>query len=169
MNETQFEKDLSLDLENLETEAVCQPELYFKYCSLAREAQEAFQMAKLDLSITEAQLAQKIRENPKAFGLTKTTETAIKEAIILHPKYREAYQNMVKARGESDILGKAEQAMDQRKRMIESLVQLYGREYFSGPDIAHTPKVFNQQIRKKKGEILDETMKRKVRKRKSRD
>jgi len=168
MNNNEFEKDLNIDLENLEAEAIVQPELYFKYCSLAREAREAYDMSKLHLNVVEAKLSRKIREKPRMFGVTKVIENAIKEAILIHPKYESAYRDMVRAKSEADILGKAENAMEMRKRMLELLVQLYSREYFSGPKIAHTPEVFWDQIKKKKGEKLHEEMTKRSRRRKKR-
>jgi len=167
MIKNDFEKDLSIDIENLDVEATLQPELFFKYASLAKEAREKYDLAKMKLNITEAELARKIRERPRAFGVVKITESSIKEAAIVHPEYRTAYKKMVKARSESDLLYRAQEAMDQRKRMLELLVQLHGREYFSGPSIPHTPEQFWSQIKKKKGEKTHAKMiKRRGKKRK---
>lgn len=169
MENDEFEKDLNIDMENLDAEAVLQPELYYKYASLAVQAREEYDLAKLHLSVVEAKLSQKIREKPRMFGLAKVTENSIKNTITTHPKYESAYMVMVQARSKSDLLSKAEMAMDTRKRSLEILVQLFSRDYFSGPKIAHTPQVFWNQIKKKKGEKLNEQMKMRVRKRKNCD
>jgi len=167
MEENDFQKDLEIDIENLEVEACLQAELFFKWSKIARDAREAYDRAKLHLDITEASLAREIRENPKQHGIKgRLTEGSIQETIKTNKVYTAAVNNYIQARGESDILARAVAAMDQRKRMIEILVQLHTGEYFAGPDIPHTPKEFNQMIKQKKGEKTHEKMVGKTRTRK---
>ena len=151
MNKNEFEKDLNIDMENLDVEATLQPELFFKYASLAKKARERYDLAKMKLNIIEAELARKVREAPRRFGVIKITESSIKEAVLSHPEYRTAYKKMIRTRSTADLLNKAQEAMDQRKRMLELLVQLHGREYFAGPSVPHTPEQFWKQIKEKKG------------------
>jgi len=139
MNKTEFEKDLEIDIENLEVEACLQPELYFKYSSLAKDARRFYDIAKFKLSVKEAELARRARAKPAAFGLSKTTDPA--------------------------ILNKAQEAMEQRKRMLELLVTLHGREYFAGPNTPHSPDYFWKKIKEKKGEETNEKLIQRSRKR----
>ena len=166
MNKSEFEKDLEIDIDNLEVEAMRQPELYFKYSSLAQEAREEFDLAKMNLGITEAELSRKVRLKPKAFGMIKLTEPSIKEAVATHPEQISAYKKMIKARSEADLLNKAQEAMEQRKRMLELLVTLLGREYFAGPSMPHTSTELWNQVKKKKGEETQKKMVKRTRKRK---
>jgi hypothetical protein len=166
MDKEEFEKDLEIDIENLDVEATLQPELYFKYSVLTKEARERYDLYKMKLSITEAELSKRARLKPKAFGITKVTEGSIKEAVTIHPEHRSAYKKMIKAKNESELLYRAQEAMEQRKRMLELLVQLHGREYFAGPSIPHTPEHFRKYVKRKKGEKADAEMKKRVKKRK---
>jgi len=166
MKRSEFEKDLEIDIESLDAEATIQPELFFKYASMARDARENYDLAKMQLNIIEAELARKVREAPAAFGVAKVTEASIKEAVLVHPRYKAAYENMVQTRSEADLLNKAQETMDQRKRMLELLVQLHGREYFAGPSVPHTPEQFWKSVRKKKGEKTHAKMIKRGRKRK---
>lgn len=171
MKENEFKRDLAIDPENLEAEAATQPELYFKYASLAREAREEQDKAKLNFELCSATLSQQVRTNPGGYGIRKPTEGSITEAVKAQAEYEVAYKDFIKAKSEADILLKAQEAMDQRKRMIELLVQLYSREYFAGPSMPHSPEQFWDEIKKKKGEKTHEKMvkrtKKKIRRRKT--
>ncbi len=166
MNKSEFEKDLEIDIENLDVEVCLQPELYFKYASLAKEAREDFDLAKMKLGVIEAELAQKVRLKPADFGVVKVTDASVREAIAVNPQHRVVYKAMIQARYKADLVNEAQNSMEQRKRMLEMLVQLFGREYFAGPSMPHTPAEFYRQIKKKKGEETDEAMISRARKRK---
>jgi len=163
-----FEKDLEIDVMNLDVEAMRQPELYFKYSTLAKEAREKFDMMKMKLNVTESELAQKARLKPRAFGLTKVTEGAVSEAVKLHPRYQSVYKKMIQAKNEADLMYHAQEALNQKKRMIELLVKLHGSEYFSGPSVPHTPQELWKKVKQKRGRKTHEKMVTKTRKRKSR-
>lgn len=165
MEQNEFKQDLKIDIENLDVEATVQAELYFKWASLAREAREEMDMAKLNLEITEAKLSKKVREKPAEFGVRKVTEGSISIAVKTHPDYAEAYKDHIKAKSEYEILIKAEQAMEQKKRSIELLVQLHGREYFAGPNAPHTPGELWKKVKEKKGEELQNEMVSRTKKR----
>ncbi|MHA1345031.1 MAG: hypothetical protein ACTSO3_01390 [Candidatus Heimdallarchaeaceae archaeon] len=166
MNKNEFEKDSEIDIENLEVEACLQPELYFKYSSLTQKARKKYEIYKFKLSVKEAELARRARGKPAAFNITKVTDNAIREAVTTHVEYKIAYKRMINARYEADLLNKAQESMEQRKRMLELLVQLHGREYFSGPSTPHSPDYFWNKVKKKKGEKTNEKMIKQSRKRK---
>ena len=166
MERNEFKDDLEIDIENLEVEATLQPELYFKYSLMAKEAREKFDLLKMKLSITESELSKKARLKPADFGIRKTTEGAIKDGVTTHPLYRTVFKRMIRAKNEAELMNCAQEAMNQRKRMLELLVQLHGREYFAGPSLPHTPKEFWERIKKKKGEQIHEKMISKIKKRK---
>jgi hypothetical protein len=166
MNKNEFEEDLRIDPESLDAEAVMQPELYFKWAEKTKVGRELADRAKMRLDITEARLKRNCREHPSRFGVAKVTENAIIEAVHSHDEYEEAYIRYIETRGESDLLYKAQEAMEQRKRMLELLVQLHGREYFAGPSSPRTPTQFWGEINKRREKKTHEKMVKKVRKRK---
>jgi len=165
MEQNEFKQDLKIDIESLDVEATVQAELYFKWASLASEAREAMDMAKLNLEITEAKLSAKVRQKPAEFGVRKVTEGSIAIAVKTHPDYDAAYKEHIQAKSEYDILYKAQEAMEQKKRSIELLVQLHGREYFAGPSVPHTPQELWKEVEKKKGEKLQNEMVSRTKKR----
>lgn len=166
MEENEFKTDLEIDIESLETEAVVQPELYFKWAKLAVETKENADRAKMFLDVVYSELAKKVRTSPADFGLKKITEGTVTETVKSHPEYQSALENMIQAKAESEIHYKAQEAMEQRKRMLELLVQLHSREYFAGPSIPHTPDEFWKEIKKKKGEKTKKKMVRRAKKHK---
>jgi hypothetical protein len=128
MNEKQFKKDLKIDIKNLEKEAALQPELYFKWMSLAAKANEAYENAKLELDTTEAKISRAIREKPSSFGVRgRLTEARILGVVKEHPKYQEAYKEYLKALSEQYIFNKVQEALHQRKEMIKALLQTKGK------------------------------------------
>ena len=166
MQENEFKEDLKIDPENLDAEACVQPELYFKWASLAKDAREEMDMAKFNLEITESELSKTVREKPAAFGVRKITEGSIAIAVKTHPDYQSAYKYYIKTKSEFDIMNKAQEAMEQRKRSIELLVQLHSREYFSGPSVPHTPADLWKKVKEKKGEEVQKEMVSRTKKRK---
>jgi len=170
MKENEFKKDLAIDPENLDAEACIQPELYFKYAQLATEARKAQDEAKLNFDLAEVTLSQQVRTSPGNYGIRKITEGAITEAVKAQPEYEVAYQKFIQAKAEADILYKAQESLEQRKRMIELLVQLHSREYFAGPSVPHTVGELYMEVKKRKEKKTHDKMiersKKKIRKRK---
>lgn len=132
-DKNEFEKDRSIDPGQLDLECTQQPDLFFKWAERAVEAKKALDNAKFNLEVLEANLAIKIRRNPINYSLHKLTDTGVKTAIQNHPRYKEAYGRYLDIKGDSLLLDKAVEAMEQKKRMLEVLITLHGQEYFAGP------------------------------------
>jgi hypothetical protein len=133
MNE--FDKDLQIDVHQLDVEAAMQGELFFKWAERSAEATKARDRAKLALDVLEAELDSTIRQSPEEYGLSKVTEGAIQSAIKQIEEWQKAQKDYIEARSESALTDHAVSAMEQRKRMIEVLVTLHGQEYFAGPSV----------------------------------
>jgi len=166
MKKNEFEKDLEIDIDNLEVEAMMQPGLYFKYASLASEAKRKADLSKMNLGILEADLAKRARLKPKHFGINKITNDSIKEAVASHVEYKIQMKKMIISRSRADLVNKAQEAFEQRKRMIEMLITLQGRDYFASPNAPHTSGQINKNIKEKKGKKAHENVVKKLRKRK---
>ena len=166
MAKNEFQKDIEIDLENLEVMATMQPELYFKYSSAYAEAKAEADHAKLQLQIMEAKLCRKARANPSAMGVHKVTNESIKEAVHVHPNYVSKYKKWIDATERQQKCFAAQNAMEHKKRMIEVDVQLQGREYFASPSKPHTPEQFKKRIAERRKEKTHEKMVKKIRKRK---
>jgi len=164
MEENDFAEDLKIDLESLEVETALQPELYFKWARIVREAREEWDTAKLNLDVVESKLSQMIREKPSAFGVTKITEGSIKEAVKVHPNYEEAFKKCSKARGEHDLLLDAKESLRQRSKKLSDLVELHLGEYFAGSSSPHTPEEYREKVKEKRGAQTNEKMVKRTRK-----
>lgn len=130
-----FEKDRTIDPNQLDIEAARQGELFFKWAERAVEARGETDRLKLYLDTIEAKLQLSCREKPENFGLVKTTEASISAAIKIHDSYQEAFLKYIKAKETQALLERAVDTMEQKKRMIEVLVTLHGQQYFAGPSV----------------------------------
>lgn len=94
-----FKKDLSIgdkDLESMIAETF--DELIPKYVEEYIRRLGDYERQKVDLKIEEARLSIDVRENPMAYGLTKTTEKALEEAVDANPKLEKLRSKLVSAK-----------------------------------------------------------------------
>jgi len=131
----EFEKEKSIDPQQLDLECVRQTDLFFKYAHQSVDAQVEVDRAKMRLEVVEAGLELAIRKDPEQFGLIKPTESAIKAAVRLDNKYSNALERYINAKREAKLLEIAVDTMDQKKRMLENLITLHGQQYFAGPSV----------------------------------
>ena len=133
MNE--YEKDTSIDDSALDVEWLQQASLTIKYCQIEAQARRDMDQAKQNLDIVEAELDQAIRTDPDAYSLPKVTESAIKAAILLDDKYKEAQEEYHQAQYELNMAQAAVRAIYAKKDALENLVRLHGQQYFAGPSV----------------------------------
>ncbi len=98
-----------------------------------KHADAIFEMdeAKSKLAVVEAELGREMRNDPEEFDLgKKATEAAIKGTIPLHSKHQVATRNLNEAKHAAKILEAAVEGIEHRKRALEKLVDLHGRDYF---------------------------------------
>jgi len=132
-----YEKDIEIDESALDVEWLKQPSLMYTYSkNLARRRKELDE-AKQNLDVAKAEADKEIRTNPTKFGLEKTTDAVVTNAILIHPDYKEAYTTYLEAKFEVDIAQSAVNAFEQRKAALENLVRLHGQQYFAGPKVPH--------------------------------
>lgn len=134
-NKIDPERDFQIDENNLDSEWIGQPRLYFRYASGVADARRDLDECKSDLEVTKAELYRKISgcEDPAVYGLKKTTEAAIASAIVEQDSCREAQGAVVEARHRLDVLSAAVAALDHRKTALTKLVDLFLANYFSNP------------------------------------
>lgn len=130
-----FKDELAIDPNALDVECIEQPEKFFRVAEQAAEAKREVDRCKLALEVTEAELDNDIRANPAKYGISKVTENSLKAALKVTEAYQKAAEALSNAKYENDMLQSATSAWDQRKRMLENLVDLFGKQYFAGPVI----------------------------------
>lgn len=121
------------DINQLEKEWHRQPKLMEDIVSQLADAKRDWEEAKYEVELEEAACAQRIREKPEKYGLEKTTEAAIKEAVVLHPKMQKAKRALIDAVHRKDVLEGYARVLEHRKRALEKEVDLLLAGYFSGP------------------------------------
>ena len=135
MDPEEFIRDKTIDPSQLDVEAARQAETFFKWAERAIEAKALTDRLRLRLEVLEARLGIQCREKPDEFGLSRVTEMAIVAAVKTHQDYITAYKKYLAAKADSSMLDRAVDAMDMKKRMIESLITLHGQQYFAGPSV----------------------------------
>ncbi len=135
MEANEFEKDRQLDPNALDVECLQQADLFFKWAERAVEAKGKADRCKLRMEVIEAKLGRRCREKPEQFGLARVTELGVQSAVKCHKSYTNAYRKWIRARETAQLLDKAVEAMEQRKRMLEVLITLHGQQYFAGPSV----------------------------------
>ncbi len=135
-----------IDKNRLDEECERHQDLYEEYAIMLADAKEAFNRldAKVDLAKAEVELL--IRDNPKAFDISKVSEAAIKAAVIASDTYQEKIRLRIRAQKRVDTLTVIVRGMEHRKTMIEKLCELDARGYYARP----TPKGDYSEVRRKK-------------------
>lgn len=146
MKELNYERDVNIDPDSLDTEWLDQPRLMLKYTRIEAEAKKDLGDAKARLDIIQADLDKAIRSNPDDFDLPKVTETAISNAIQSTKKYKEAQEEIREAEYHLNMAIGAVRSMYVKKEALENLVRLYGQQYFAGPKV---PRDINREWEKK--------------------
>lgn len=123
-----------IDKTRLDEEWTNQPKIYFEYASKLAKANSIVEQAKAEADVVKAEVASKIRNDPKKYGgKDKLSETQITVIISSDKKYQEALQVIRSKKYKADILSAAVWALDHRKKALENLVYLHGQNYFSTP------------------------------------
>jgi len=127
------EFDITIDPYRLDEEWVRQPELYHEYAEKVADARQAYDDAKNEVEVLRAELYRQVTAAPETFGLAKTTEKALENAILAHPNYKKAVEVQLDAKHELAVLEAALSALDHRKKALEKLVELHVADYYSKP------------------------------------
>lgn len=124
---------LAIDEFRLDVEWINQPKQYHAHAVHLADMRKEWEACKNLLEVTRAETAKSVRSNPEAYGLAKTTEAAINETVPVQADYKNAQQAVVNARHDMEIAQAAVDALEHRKRALEKLVDLHGRDYFAEP------------------------------------
>ncbi len=130
-----FENDVKIDESGLDVEWLRQADLMGKYCRHAAHAKAVMDRAKEALEVKEAEMDRVVREFPENYGISKITETVVKNAVLTTPQRTKASKNYIDAKYEYDMAVAAVRAIDQKKTALENLVKLHGMSYFAGPSV----------------------------------
>ena len=131
--EDSFYDDLEFVNDALDKAWQEQPSLYMRYAEKAAKARQTEDELKGQLEVLEARLAKEMRTDPDKYGLVKTTDAAIKEAVIAHDDRQKHVAKIANAKFEREILQYAVTAFEHRKKALENAVSLYLCGFYSQP------------------------------------
>ncbi len=139
-----YKEDIKVDKNALEEEWEKQTMLYDHYATLEAEAEDAKDKAKRKLDITNAQMDERVRTSPSAFGLDEPArEAAIKYAVMKSKEVEDAemeYQAAKKAYSMAKI--KSNAIAEQKKRSLSKLSDLFAAGYYD----RRMPKQAKEQV-----------------------
>lgn len=130
--------DPAIDHTALDAEWLRQATMYYAAAGRVAQARRAAEEAKQELDVARAETALAIRKDPAAYGCDKVTEATVEALVLTSPAYKKAQAAHNAARYDQDMLAAAVAALDHKKKALEYLTDLQGRNYHSEPQ-ARTP------------------------------
>jgi len=151
-----FKEELRIVPFALDEEWLKQPLLVMEVTERAALARQDVEEAKLALDVEQAEADSYFRKNPEKLSVPKVTETVISNAVAMKKEVIDAKENVINARLHMNVLDGAVSAFDSRKKALENLVVLHGRDYFSqpidrNPNPVNRDELVKKQARKKAG------------------
>lgn len=134
--ESDYEKDLAIDPDALDTEWLVQPTLTMRYAECCADARLIMDRAEEVLDLKRAELDADIRNHPQKYGVAqdgKLTEARVSGIILQQSSYQATTEKYLIAKYDMEVLSAAVKAFDHRKAALENLVRLQGQGYFAGP------------------------------------
>lgn len=122
-----------IDQDRLDEEWVGQAPTYYEYSVKLVDAREEHERAKSREDVVEAELDKEIRRDPASFGITKITEEVVKKTITLQRRYQKAHEEVIQTRHDMGIHQAAVDALEHKKKGLESMVYLHSQGYNSEP------------------------------------
>lgn len=125
--------DLRVEIDplGLDKELAIQARMVRHWSEKTAEAQAAYDTAKSALATIEAELRMSIAKNPGSYGLEKTTSDMLNAAVLVHPEYKIADKKLIKARYELDMCKAAVSALQDKKRALSLLTELWIKDYYN--------------------------------------
>lgn len=130
----------------------------FRNCSRARAKQKKrVDATKAYFELVEAKLKMKVYKDPEKYD-TKSTDKAVENCVITLPEYQEAQKDWIESKYKLDLLDGICDSVQIKRRALEDLVTLQGRDYWADPRVRGD----NKDLKEK----YDELEKRSLRRRK---
>jgi hypothetical protein len=159
IEENEFDRDIVPNPNDLAEDWLRQPILMRKYTKAAAEASLTANEAKLkekvrkvELDKAKAAVEKEIREHPTDYMPGKPTEKTVAAHILLHPTvakaqedYFDATEDLNKALYHLALLDGGIKSLDDKRRALESFVELERHGWFSAPRERETSRISNVQ------------------------
>jgi alkylhydroperoxidase/carboxymuconolactone decarboxylase family protein YurZ len=123
--------DFQVNEENIHMELSILPSQIFEAGEMVADTRRAMDEYKRQLELMESQMDGQIRANPALYNISKITEGAITAAIEMIPDIQELKQKIIEGKHANDVSYAAANALDAKRKSLESLVQLRNIGYFA--------------------------------------
>jgi len=135
MNEIDYERDVKIDEQALDTEWLEQAPLARRYAKHLADCKNQVRQLEEKKKTIRSELINEVNKDPKmVLGKDKPNAADIEAYYRTHSDYKEVTEELNEAQYELDY---AELAYQQiawtRKKTLENLVILHGQQYFAGP------------------------------------
>lgn len=131
---------LQINKFKLDEEAVEQINLMSKASALFSKAKDAALRAKNRLEIKEFEISQKMLKNPKAYNLTKTTDTILYKAVKADPEYIKTFNAYCFAKKKEDDYSLLLDNVRTRGYSIKYLLEMWLNNYYVNTEVYVTKK-----------------------------
>lgn len=124
---------LAIDLNRLEDECVGNDSLIRQWADKLAIAKRDAALAENNVKLVKAEMGKKIRQRPSAYGLDKTTDSVVADAVIASREYQDAIIAQIEADYAVDTLKDMVGSIYERGKQLTNLCSLHGQQYWSKP------------------------------------
>jgi hypothetical protein len=128
-------KAVQIDLARLDQEWVDQPVLFHEFACLLADARRDEGYAKAELDLVKSEMLREIRSNPERFYIDKVTEGTVEAAVCVSKRYQDAKKKVIEAEHWVGHVKAIVDALDHKKKGLESAVYMHNSDYFSAPRV----------------------------------
>ena len=126
----EFRRHLLIDKDDLDTEFVQHPSLYFRISEASVLASSRRDEAAEKLKLVDAELDGDVRDDLEKAG-QKVTEAQVKASILMHKRHQEAAQQLSDLTFEASRLQALKESFAQRGYALRELASLFASEYWT--------------------------------------
>jgi len=123
--------DFHINEENIHMDLAILPSQIFEAGEMVADTRRTLDEYKRRLELEEAQADGRVRFDPGGFHIAKITESAIAAAIEQIPEIQVLKQQIIEAKHANDIAYATTNALETKRKSLESLVQLQNISYFA--------------------------------------
>jgi len=145
--ERDFVKELKIDKMSLDEEWEEQSIKFLKAAMKAIDAQSNRDLAMVRLDTVRAEVEDTIRKDPNGHGIDKITESAVKGQVVLSEEVQKAERDYLDMVTDAKVLDAMVKALDQRKRSLENLTQLFLAGYYAKPYVPEKARELSLEAR----------------------
>jgi hypothetical protein len=149
-----YEKDVNIDLNNLDKEWLELPFLLAEYGERCASAKRKMLKAEEKVKTIRSEIILDVARNPDILGPNvKATAPNVEAYYRDHPDHQEAKEDLINATHNHEVIQSAVFALQAKKQGLENLVKLHGMDYFSEPHVRSDEVTEEARSRRKKKRV----------------